>query len=42
MRKARQDAGQWGQLLDMELEVCRQPGCVDMGTHILAVTRKPR
>lgn len=30
----------WQHLLELELEACREPGCVDMGTHIIAVCRK--
>jgi len=26
--------------LEIELEACREPGCLDMGSHILAVARK--
>ena len=32
---------QWQQVLEMELEACREPGCLDLGTHLIAVTRKP-
>ena len=31
----------WQHLLEMEIEACREPGCVDMGTHLIAVCRKP-
>ena len=31
----------WRDLIDMELEACREPGCLDMGTHLIAVCRKP-
>jgi len=30
----------WAHLLEMELEACREPGCVDMGSHMIAVCRK--
>ncbi len=30
----------WKHLLEIELEACREPGCLDMGSHILAVARK--
>jgi SAM-dependent methyltransferase len=30
----------WGNLIEMEIEACRQPGCLDMGTHLIAVCRK--
>jgi SAM-dependent methyltransferase len=36
----RQDAAQWSHLLEMELDACREPGCLDMGTHMIAVVRK--
>jgi hypothetical protein len=28
------DSEKWDELLRMELEACRQEGCLDMGTHI--------
>jgi 2-polyprenyl-3-methyl-5-hydroxy-6-metoxy-1,4-benzoquinol methylase len=31
----------WNELLRMELEASASPGCQDMGTHLLAVVRKP-
>lgn len=40
LTETRQDAAKWEQLLEMELEACREPGCVDMGTHMIAVIRK--
>jgi len=30
----------WSELLRMEKEACRQPGCWDAGTHLIAVCRK--
>jgi hypothetical protein len=36
-----QNDARWQFLLEMELEACREPGCVDMGTHTIAVCRKP-
>jgi SAM-dependent methyltransferase len=36
-----QDAEAWQFLIEIELEACREPGCVDMGTHTIAVCRKP-
>lgn len=38
----RVDSERWNELLRMELEACRQPGCLDMGTHLLAVIEKVR
>ena len=36
----RHDEAHWNDLLQMELEACREPGCLDMGTHIIAVVRR--
>lgn len=41
LKSIRDDPKQWDALLQLELEACRQPGCLDMGTHILAVIQKP-
>jgi len=41
LRAIRQDKETWQHLMEMELEACREPGCVDMGTHMIAVCRKP-
>jgi SAM-dependent methyltransferase len=30
----------WEELLRMEVEACREPGALDMGTHLIAVARK--
>jgi len=35
-----EDSAVWQHLLEMELEACREPGCLDMGTHLVAVCRK--
>jgi len=35
-----EDRRLWEHLLELELAACRQPGCLDMGSHILAVARK--
>ena len=40
LTEVRADAARWSELLRMELEACRQPGCLDMGTHMLAVIEK--
>ena len=40
LKEVRADSARWNELLTMELEACRQPGCLDMGTHILAVIEK--
>jgi ubiquinone/menaquinone biosynthesis C-methylase UbiE len=34
------DSEAWQLLLEAEIEACREPGCVDMGTHLIAVCRK--
>lgn len=31
----------WDHLIEMELEACRDPGSVGMGSHIIAVCRRP-
>ena len=36
----RQDSAKWQELLRMELEASREQGCLDMGTHIIAVVEK--
>lgn len=37
----RQDS-QWNELVRMEIEACREEGCIDMGTHLIGVARKRR
>ena len=37
----RDDDVKWKQLLAMELEACREAGCLDAGTHLIAAARKP-
>jgi 2-polyprenyl-3-methyl-5-hydroxy-6-metoxy-1,4-benzoquinol methylase len=37
----RDDAGKWNELLRMELEACAETGCLNMGTHLIVVARKP-
>jgi SAM-dependent methyltransferase len=32
---------EWGQLVSFELRLCREPGVLDAGTHILAAVRAP-
>ncbi len=36
-----EDGAVWRHLLEMEIEACQQPGCLDAGTHLIAVCRKP-
>lgn len=38
--EVRKDAARWEHLLRLELEACSQPGCLDMGTHMLAIVQK--
>jgi SAM-dependent methyltransferase len=41
LEEVQQDRAAWRHLLELELEACREPGCLDMGTHLIAVCRKP-
>jgi SAM-dependent methyltransferase len=34
-----EDSEMWQQLIAMELEACREQGCLDMGTHLIAVCK---
>jgi SAM-dependent methyltransferase len=36
----RKDRKRWQSLLDMELQACASPGCLDLGTHLIAVACK--
>jgi len=36
----RENGRRWQTLLDMELIACRQPGCLDMGSRLIAVARR--
>lgn len=38
--EARKEKARWVQVLRMELEACREPGCLDMGTHLIIAGRK--
>ncbi len=38
----RADASRWAELLAMEVEATKQPGCLDAGTHLIAVLQRPR
>ena len=40
MQAIRGQPRKWKELLRLELEACREPGCLDMGTHIIAAVRK--
>ena len=34
------DREKWHELLRMEIEACAEEGCLNMGTHTIAVARK--
>ncbi|HEX6386040.1 MAG TPA: class I SAM-dependent methyltransferase [Anaerolineae bacterium] len=40
LAEIREDDAKWQELLRMELEACAEPGCLDMGTHLIGVARK--
>ena len=40
LKETRDDPEKWKQLLQMELEACADEGCINFGTHMIAVTRK--
>jgi ubiquinone/menaquinone biosynthesis C-methylase UbiE len=40
LREVPEDSETWHYLLEMELEACREPGCLDLGTHLIAVCRR--
>jgi SAM-dependent methyltransferase len=40
LAEIRPDTEKWAELLRIELEATREPGCLDMGTHLIAVARK--
>ncbi|MFH2040878.1 MAG: class I SAM-dependent methyltransferase, partial [Chloroflexota bacterium] len=40
LTQIRPDTEKWNELLQMELEACAEPGCLDMGTHLIVVARK--
>ena len=42
LREGQEDPEQWKELLRMELEACREEGCLDTGTHIILVGKKDR
>ncbi|MDJ0688680.1 MAG: methyltransferase domain-containing protein [Xenococcaceae cyanobacterium MO_188.B32] len=41
LEKIKQDREKWNELLRMEIEACADEGSLNMGTHIIAVARKP-
>jgi SAM-dependent methyltransferase len=40
LKEISEDSAAWAHLMAMELQACREPGCLDMGTHLVAVCRK--
>ena len=40
LKQVRDNAEKWNELLRMELEASADEGCLNMGTHIIAVARK--
>jgi SAM-dependent methyltransferase len=40
LQALREDPARWQELLAIELEASAEPGCLDMGTHLLAVAKK--
>jgi SAM-dependent methyltransferase len=41
LMQIREDVDKWNELLRMELEATKEPGCLSMGAHLIAVARKP-
>jgi SAM-dependent methyltransferase len=41
VKQIRADVSKWNELLRMEVEACADEGCLNMGTHLIAVGRKP-
>ena len=41
LKEIRHDTEKWNELLRMELEACADEGCLNMGTHLIVVARKP-
>jgi hypothetical protein len=39
LKEIRNDADKWNELLRMELEACAEEGCLNMGTHLIAVAK---
>jgi len=42
LKRIRNDAEKWDELLRMELEACADEGCLNMGTHLIAVAKKDK
>jgi hypothetical protein len=35
-----EDDPAWAHLIELEIEACREPGCLDIGAHWIAVCRR--
>ena len=42
LKEIRNDTDKWNELLRMELEACAVEGCLNMGTHLIAVVKKSK
>lgn len=40
LKQSRADPEKWNELLRMEMEACADPGCLNMGTHLIAAAKK--
>jgi tRNA G46 methylase TrmB len=40
LKEIRDNHEKWDELLRMELDACAEEGCLNMGTHIIAIARK--
>ena len=40
LNEIKHDAEKWKELLRLEMEACTETGCLNMGTHLIAVVRK--
>jgi SAM-dependent methyltransferase len=40
LTEAKEDPAKWQEVLRMELDACKEDGCLDMGTHMIVVGRK--
>ena len=39
LAEIKSDPDKWSRFLGTELEACAEPGCLDMGTHLIAVAQ---
>jgi len=40
LKEIKTDNNKWNELLRMEIEACADDGCLNMGTHLIAVAEK--